>query len=77
MLHAIYFEHAHVHGHGHLLLSIKILFSVPRLFTAGIASFYESYYANKGIDIIKGTVAVGFGKNENGEVHSQVYLSLN
>ncbi|KAG6430566.1 hypothetical protein SASPL_108636 [Salvia splendens] len=41
---------------------------MPRLFTAGIASFYESYYANKGIDIIKGTVAVGFGKNENGEV---------
>lgn len=47
-------------------------FSVPRLFTAGIASFYETYYSNKGIDIIKGTVAVGFGKNENGEVYSHV-----
>ncbi|KAL9153459.1 hypothetical protein ABFS82_10G050100 [Erythranthe guttata] len=41
---------------------------MPRLFTAGIAAFYESYYTNKGVDIIKGTVAVGFGTNENGEV---------
>ncbi|KAI5664799.1 hypothetical protein M9H77_24122 [Catharanthus roseus] len=41
---------------------------MPRLFTAGIAAFYEGYYANKGIKIIKGTVAVGFGTNEKGEV---------
>ncbi|KAL0410074.1 UNVERIFIED_CONTAM: Monodehydroascorbate reductase [Sesamum latifolium] len=41
---------------------------MPRLFTAGIAAFYEGYYANKGINIIKGTVAVGFGTNANGEV---------
>ncbi|XP_051130600.1 monodehydroascorbate reductase [Andrographis paniculata] len=41
---------------------------MPRLFTAGIAAFYEGYYAKKGINIIKGTVAVGFGTNENGEV---------
>lgn len=41
---------------------------MPRLFTADIAAFYEGYYANKGIKIIKGTVAVGFGTNENGEV---------
>ncbi|KAL8526303.1 hypothetical protein ACS0TY_015500 [Phlomoides rotata] len=41
---------------------------MPRLFTAGIAAFYESYYENKGISIIKGTVAVGFGANEKGEV---------
>ncbi|KAK6139994.1 hypothetical protein DH2020_026268 [Rehmannia glutinosa] len=41
---------------------------MPRLFTAGIAAFYESYYTNKGVSIIKGTVAVGFGTNENGEV---------
>ncbi|KAG8376686.1 hypothetical protein BUALT_Bualt09G0089700 [Buddleja alternifolia] len=41
---------------------------MPRLFTAGIAAFYEGYYANKGINIIKGTVAVGFGTNEEGEV---------
>ncbi|CAA0810241.1 Ubiquitin-conjugating enzyme E2 22 [Striga hermonthica] len=33
---------------------------MPRIFTAGIAAFYEGYYANKGIGIIKGTVAVGF-----------------
>ncbi|KAL0336993.1 UNVERIFIED_CONTAM: Monodehydroascorbate reductase [Sesamum calycinum] len=44
------------------------VFIVPRLFTAGIAAFYEGYYANKGIKIIKGTVAVGFGTNGNGEV---------
>ncbi|GER33721.1 monodehydroascorbate reductase [Striga asiatica] len=41
---------------------------MPRLFTAGIAAFYEGYYANKGVNIIKGTVAVGFGSNDNGEV---------
>ncbi|KVH89660.1 FAD-dependent pyridine nucleotide-disulfide oxidoreductase [Cynara cardunculus var. scolymus] len=41
---------------------------MPRLFTADIAAFYEAYYAKKGIDIIKGTVAVGFTSNDNGEV---------
>ncbi|KAJ7976086.1 Monodehydroascorbate reductase [Quillaja saponaria] len=41
---------------------------MPRLFTSGIASFYEGYYANKGINIIKGTVAVGFNADSNGEV---------
>ncbi|CAI9780206.1 unnamed protein product [Fraxinus pennsylvanica] len=41
---------------------------MPRLFTADLASFYESYYANKGIKIIKGTVATGFGTNEDMEV---------
>ncbi|KAK6230475.1 hypothetical protein QUC31_001993 [Theobroma cacao] len=41
---------------------------MPRLFTPAIAAFYESYYANKGIKIIKGTVAVGFNANPNGEV---------
>ncbi|KAH6807448.1 monodehydroascorbate reductase 1 [Perilla frutescens var. frutescens] len=43
---------------------------MPRLFTAGIAAFYESYYANKGVNIIKGTMVVGFNTNENGEVTS-------
>ncbi|CAN1201000.1 Monodehydroascorbate reductase [Linum perenne] len=41
---------------------------MPRLFTAEIAAFYEGYYANKGIKIIKGTVAVGFTSDSNGEV---------
>lgn len=41
---------------------------MPRLFTADIAKFYEGYYTNKGVKIIKGTVAVGFGSNDNGEV---------
>ncbi|KAB5552293.1 hypothetical protein DKX38_009604 [Salix brachista] len=41
---------------------------MPRLFTAGIAAFYEGYYANKGVKIIKGTVAVGFNADSNGEV---------
>jgi len=41
---------------------------MPRLFTSGIAAFYEGYYANKGIKIIKGTVAVGFSHDANGEV---------
>ncbi|GAB2300697.1 hypothetical protein Dimus_034735 [Dionaea muscipula] len=41
---------------------------MPRLFTADIAAFYEGYYANKGVKIIKGTVAVGFTSDANGEV---------
>ncbi|CAK8542042.1 unnamed protein product [Lathyrus sativus] len=41
---------------------------MPRLFTSEIASFYEGYYANKGINIIKGTVAIGFTSNSDGEV---------
>ncbi|KAL9253774.1 Monodehydroascorbate reductase-like protein [Drosera capensis] len=41
---------------------------MPRLFTAGIAAFYEGYYKKKGVNIIKGTVAVGFGSHDNGEV---------
>ncbi|KAL8094855.1 hypothetical protein AgCh_036388 [Apium graveolens] len=41
---------------------------MPRLFTANIASFYEEFYTNKGVQIIKGTVAVGFNSNDNGEV---------
>lgn len=49
---------------------------MPRLFTAGIAAFYEGYYANKGIKIIKGTVAVGFTSDANGEVISWSYDML-
>nr|ABO33631.1 monodehydroascorbate reductase [Ipomoea batatas] len=41
---------------------------MPRLFTASIAAFYEGYYENKGVKIIKGTVAVGFDTHPNGEV---------
>ncbi|XAR69725.1 Monodehydroascorbate reductase (NADH) [Bertholletia excelsa] len=41
---------------------------MPRLFTADIAAFYEGFYANKGIKIVKGTVAVGFTADANGEV---------
>ena len=43
---------------------------MPRLFTSGIAAFYEGYYANKGIKIVKGTVAVGFDTNADGDVSS-------
>ncbi|CAN4117246.1 unnamed protein product [Withania somnifera] len=43
---------------------------MPRLFTEGIAAFYEGYYQNKGVNIIKGTVAVGFDTHPNGEVKS-------
>jgi monodehydroascorbate reductase (NADH) len=41
---------------------------MPRLFSAEIAAFYEGFYANKGIEIIKGTVAVGFTSDAEGEV---------
>jgi len=47
--------------------------AVPRLFTADIAEFYEGYYANKGVNIIKGTVAVGFTSNSDGEVWLLVF----
>ena len=51
----------------------SLFFAVPRLFTSGIAAFYEGYYAIKGIKIIKGTVAVGFDSNANGDVS---YLTI-
>ncbi|XP_042429750.1 monodehydroascorbate reductase 3, cytosolic-like isoform X3 [Zingiber officinale] len=38
---------------------------MPRLFTPEIAAFYESYYANKGVKIDKGTLVVGFDSNTN------------
>ncbi|XP_077230843.1 monodehydroascorbate reductase-like [Tasmannia lanceolata] len=41
---------------------------MPRLFSSEIAAFYEGYYKKKGIEIIKGTVAVGFDSKANGEV---------
>ncbi|XP_010553373.1 PREDICTED: monodehydroascorbate reductase 1, peroxisomal [Tarenaya hassleriana] len=41
---------------------------MPRLFTPEIAAFYEAYYTDKGVEIIKGTVAVGFTAHPNGEV---------
>lgn len=41
---------------------------VHGLFTAEIASFYEGYYANKGIKIIKGTLVTGFNTNSKEEV---------
>ena len=50
--------------------------AVPRLFTAGIAAFYEGYYANKGIQIIKGTVAVGFNADADGEVCTCVKILI-
>jgi hypothetical protein len=54
-------------------LTQAVFFSVPRLFTSGIAAFYEGYYKNKGIKIIKGTVAVGFTSDSNGEVSIQSF----
>ncbi|KAL0921081.1 hypothetical protein M5K25_008113 [Dendrobium thyrsiflorum] len=41
---------------------------MPRLFSPEIAAFYEGYYAIKGIKIIKGTTAVGFDSDANGNV---------
>lgn len=41
---------------------------MPRLFTAGIAHFYEGYYASKGINIVKGSYATGFDADANGDV---------
>lgn len=55
----------------HILLCLSELASllaVPRLFTPEIASFYESYYKNKGINIIKGTSVTAFEKDDQGNV---------
>uniref|UniRef100_A0A7I4AYM5 monodehydroascorbate reductase (NADH) n=1 Tax=Physcomitrium patens TaxID=3218 RepID=A0A7I4AYM5_PHYPA len=46
---------------------------VPRLFTPELASFYEGYYENKGVNIIKGTSVTAFEKDDNGHV-SKVIL---
>ena len=48
---------------------------MPRLFTADIAAFYETYYTNKGVKIIKGTVASGFTAHPNGEVNHKIKLN--
>eukprot|EP00252_Welwitschia_mirabilis_P014249 TRINITY_DN31349_c0_g1_i1.p1 TRINITY_DN31349_c0_g1~~TRINITY_DN31349_c0_g1_i1.p1 ORF type:complete len:435 (-),score=121.38 TRINITY_DN31349_c0_g1_i1:287-1591(-) len=42
---------------------------MPRLFTSDIAAFYEDYYKQKGVEILKGTVAVGFGTDGSGHVN--------
>ncbi|XP_019426330.1 PREDICTED: monodehydroascorbate reductase-like [Lupinus angustifolius] len=41
---------------------------MPRLFTSDIVAFYKGYYANMGVNIIKGNVVVGFNVNSDGEV---------
>lgn len=50
--------------------NVVLVLAVPRLFTPEIAAFYEGYYANKGVKIIKGTVAVAFDSDSNGNVSS-------
>ena len=54
--------------HTHLTADLCHVKTVPHLFTADIATFYECYYQKKGVSIIKGTVAAGFIQNEDGEV---------
>jgi len=46
----------------------RACFAVPRLFTPEIASFYESYYKGKGVNIIKGTSVTAFEKDDQGNV---------
>jgi hypothetical protein len=38
---------------------------MPHLSTADIAIFYKACYANEGVKIVKGTLAVGFDANAN------------
>eukprot|EP00250_Pteridium_aquilinum_P002605 c12827_g1_i1 orf=86-1390(+) len=42
---------------------------MPRLFTSEIAAFYEGFYQNKGVKIVKGTVATGFESDAAGNVN--------
>lgn len=44
---------------------------MPWLFTADFPAFYEGYYSNKGIKIMKGSVAVGFTADASGEASPQ------
>ncbi|PHT37463.1 Monodehydroascorbate reductase [Capsicum baccatum] len=41
---------------------------MPRLFTEGIAAFYEGYYKKKGVNMIRGTTAVKAVKLKDGRV---------
>src|SRR5438132_1568125 len=47
--------------------TVMSFLTVPRLFTADIAAFYEAYYTNKGVKIVKGTIAVGFDADASGD----------
>ena len=42
-------------------------FCMPRLFTPEIATFYEDYYTNKGVKLVKGTSVAGFNKNPSND----------
>ena len=44
--------------------------AVPRLFTPEIASFYEQFYSDKGVAIVKGTTVSGFGTDSSGAVNT-------
>jgi monodehydroascorbate reductase (NADH) len=46
------------------------MYTVPRLFTPELASFYEGYYQGKGVNIIKGTSVTAFEKDGQGHVSS-------
>eukprot|EP00271_Cylindrocystis_brebissonii_P008710 TRINITY_DN23197_c0_g1_i1.p1 TRINITY_DN23197_c0_g1~~TRINITY_DN23197_c0_g1_i1.p1 ORF type:complete len:437 (+),score=96.66 TRINITY_DN23197_c0_g1_i1:196-1506(+) len=43
-------------------------YCMPRLFTPEIAAFYETYYTQKGVTILKGTVVSGFDSDDSGAV---------
>lgn len=51
------------------------VFAILRLFTCDITAFYDDYHENKGLDIIKGTVAIWFNSDANGEVRPRTTLS--
>ncbi len=45
---------------------------MPRLFDSKLASFYEAFYASKGIKLIKGSIAESFRGDDNGAVTTTV-----
>ena len=46
----------------------NVSFTVARLFTPKIASYYEEYYKSRGVNFIKGTVLSSFDFDSNGKV---------
>ena len=50
-----------------------IYFTVARLLTPKIASYYEEYYKSRGIKFVKGTVLSSFDFDDNGKVNHFIF----
>lgn len=53
-----------------------IYFTVARLFTPKIASYYEEYYKSRGVNFVKGTVLSSFDFDSDGKVHQIIHWNF-